>query len=139
VALRVLEGAEVIDRGDHLVVRSLDNPGFWWGNFFLLGAPPGPGTADAWLARFAAEFPAAGHMALAVDGADAGTPIPAEFLAAGLEPQRGTVLTCAAAEPPPHPNTEAEIRPLESDDDWQQSLDLGTRCFDADGPPQEYL
>ena len=52
VALRVLEGAEVIDRGDHLVVRSPDNPGFWWGNFLLLDAPPGRGTADAWLARF---------------------------------------------------------------------------------------
>ena len=47
VALRVLEGAEVIDRGDHLVVRSLGNPGFWWGNFLLLGAPPGPGTRRA--------------------------------------------------------------------------------------------
>ena len=142
VALRVLEGAEVIDRGDHLVVRSLANPGFWWGNFLLLGAPPGPGTADVWLARFAAEFPAAGHVALAVDDADASTPIPGEFLAAGLEPQRGTVLTCTAVRPPPRPNTEAGIRPLESDADWQQSIDLSVRCFDAGGPtqePEEYL
>jgi GNAT superfamily N-acetyltransferase len=139
VALRVLEGAEVIDRGDHLVVRSLGNPGFWWGNFLLLGAPPGPGTADAWLARFAAEFPAAQHVALAVDGADAGLPIPGEFLAAGLEPQRGTVLTCTAAGPPPHPHTEAEIRPLASDDDWQQSIELSVRCFGTDGSPGEYL
>ena len=45
VALRVLEGAEVVDRGDHLVIRSLDNPGFWWGNFLLLDAVPEAGTA----------------------------------------------------------------------------------------------
>jgi GNAT superfamily N-acetyltransferase len=142
VALRVLEGAEVIDRGDHLVVRSLGNPGFWWGNFLLLGGPPGPGTADGWLARFAAEFPAARHVALAVDAADDSAPVPSDFPAAGLEPQRGTVLTCAAAGPPPHPNTEAGIRPLESDADWQQSIELSVRCFDAGGPtqePEEYL
>ena len=38
LALRVLEGAEVTDRGDYLVVRSPDNPTFYWGNFLLLGA-----------------------------------------------------------------------------------------------------
>jgi len=138
VALRVLEGAEVIDRGDHLVVRSLDNPGFWWGNFLLLGAMPEAGTAGPWLARFAAEFPAARHVALAVDTTDEAAVIPGEFAAAGLEPQHGTVLTCAAVRPPPHRNGDAEIRPLASDADWQQSFELGVRCFGDDGA-QEYL
>ena len=140
VALRVLEGAEVTDRGDYLVVRSPDNPDFWWGNFLLLAAWPGPGTGDRWLARFAAEFPLARHIALGVDSADPDTVlathptsrddedrrlVPAEFVAAGLEPQRDTVLTCAAVGPPPHPNAAAEIRRLESDADWQQSTELG--------------
>src|SRR4029077_8789356 len=69
VALRVLEGAETTDRGDYLVVRTRDNPDFYWGNFLLLGAWPEPGSADGWLARFAAEFPAARHVALGVDEA----------------------------------------------------------------------
>ena len=138
MALRVLEGAEVIDRGDHLVIRSLDNPGFWWGNFLLLGAMPEVGTAGPWLARFAAEFPAARHVALAVDTTDEAAVIPGEFAAAGLEPQHGTVLTCAAVWPPPHRSSDAEIRPLASDADWQQSFELGVRCFGDDGA-QEYL
>jgi ribosomal protein S18 acetylase RimI-like enzyme len=138
VALRVLEGAEVIDRGDHLVIRSLDNPGFWWGNFLLLGAMPETGTAGEWLARFAAEFPAARHVALAVDTTDEAAVIPGEFGAAGLEPQHGTVLTCAAVRPPPHRSDDAEIRPLDSDADWRQSFELGVRCFGEDGA-QEYL
>ena len=62
---------------------------------------------------------------------------PAEFLAAGLEPQRDTVLTCAAVGPPPHPSA-AEIRRLESDADWQQSVDLALRCFDH-SEPRDYL
>jgi len=138
VALRVLEGAEVIDRGDNLVIRSPDNPGFWWGNFLLLGAVPETGAAGEWLARFAADFPAARHVALAVDTTDEAAVIPGEFAAAGLEPQRGTVLTCAAVRPPPHPNGDTEIRPLASDADWRQSFELGVRCFGDDGA-QEYL
>jgi GNAT superfamily N-acetyltransferase len=145
VALRVLEGAEATDHGDYLVVRTRGNPDFYWGNFLLLGAWPEPGSADGWLARFAAEFPAARHVALGVDAAGGqasrvvspGTStVPAEFLAAGLRAEQATVLTCADADvvPPPRPSTEAGIRRLESDDDWQQSLELAIRCFGDSGP-----
>ena len=59
--------------------------------------------------------------------------VPPEFLAAGLKFERATVLSCAEVQSPPHQNTEAEIRPLESDDDWEQSRDLAIRCFGYDG------
>jgi len=138
LTLRVLEGAEVTDRGDYLVIRSPGNPNFWWGNFLLLAEVPEPGTGEAWLDRFAAEFPAARHVAFGVDATGDGAVIPAEFLAAGLEVDRSTVLTATEVRPPPHPNSEAEIRPLTSDDDWRQSVDLGVRCFDG-AEPTEYL
>jgi GNAT superfamily N-acetyltransferase len=136
VALRVLEGAKTADRGDYLVVRTPDNPDFYWGNFLLLRTWPEAGSADRWLARFAAEFPAARHVALGVDATGEPGPTQAEFRAAGLEPEQATVLTCAGPSvvPPPCPNTEAEIRRLESDDDWQQSVQLGIRCYGDTGP-----
>jgi RimJ/RimL family protein N-acetyltransferase len=137
VALRVLEGAEVTDRGDHLVVRTPDNPDFWWGNFLLLARLPGPGQGREWLARFATEFPAARHVALGVDTTD-DSETPAEFMAAGLRADRATVLTAARLRPPAHPNTEAEVRPLEGDADWGQSVDLAARCFDG-GEPGDFL
>ena len=129
VALRVLEGAEVADRGDYLVVRSPDNPNFWWGNFILLAAPPRPGTAGAWLARFAAEFPAARHVTFGVDGAGNEDEVPGEFAAAGLEVQRLTALTAASVRPPPRPDEAIEIRQLACDADWRQALELNVRCF----------
>jgi GNAT superfamily N-acetyltransferase len=60
---------------------------------------------------------------------------PEEFRGVGLEPERATVLTCTGTDvvPPPRPSTEAEIRRLESDDDWQQSLQLAIRCFGDGG------
>jgi len=133
VALRALEGAEITDRGDYLVIRTPDNPDFWWGNFLLLDRVPGPGQGREWLARFAAEFPAARHVALGADTAgDAGTP--EEFTAAGLTADRATVLTAAELRPPARLSTEAEIRPLDSDGDWRQSVDLAIRCFGRSEP-----
>ena len=137
VALRVLEGAEVTDRGDCLVVRTPDNPDFWWGNFLLLARLPGPGQGREWLARFAAEFPAARHIALGVDTTD-DAETPEEFAAAGLQADRATVLTAGRLRPPARPNTEAEIRPLEDDADWRQSVDLAVRYFDG-GEPGDFL
>jgi GNAT superfamily N-acetyltransferase len=135
--LRALEGATIDDRGDYLVIRSPDNPDFWWGNFVLLRDPPK--TGGTWLARFAAEFPAARHIAIGVDTtAEALVVVPVEFMAAGLEPQRATVLTASDIRPPPHLNTDAEIRLLDSDADWQQSVGLAVRCFDG-GEPGDYL
>jgi GNAT superfamily N-acetyltransferase len=133
LALRVLEGAEITDRGDYLVVRIPDNPTFYWGNFLLLAGWPEPGTGNSWLARFAAEFPHAGHIALGVDAGAEPAEVPPEFLAAGLQFERATVLSCAEVQSPPHQNTDAEIRKLDSDDDWEQSRDLGIRCFGYDG------
>ena len=133
VALRVLEGAEVTDRGDHLVIRTPDNHDYWWGNFLLLAGLPGPGRGREWLARFAAEFPAARHVALGVDVTD-DPEVPADFAAAGLEADRATVLTASQPNPPPRPSIEAEIRLLEGDADWRQSVDLAVRCLGGDAP-----
>ena len=130
VALRVAEGSEVTDRGGYLVVRSPDNPGFWWGNFLLLRAWPQEG--DGWLDRFAAEFPQAEHVAIGVDATAVGGPVPAEFTA--LEPATATVLTCADVHAPRHRNQAAEIRPLASDRDWRQSVELNLRCYGEQTP-----
>ena len=144
LALRTGEGAEVTDRGDYLAVRSPGNPDYWWGNFLLLAAWPGPGTGQLWLERFAAEFPLAQHIALGVDtdpnspDDEDDRPVPAEFLAAELEPRHDTVLTCTAIGLPPHPNAAAEIRRLTSDADWRQSVELSMRCFDH-GEPGDYV
>ena len=156
VALRVLEGAQVGERGDYLVVRTPDNPNYWWGNFLLLPRVPGPGEAGHWLARFAAEFPAAQHVTLGVDtaadvlppdvlppdglaapGLAADPPaarLPADLTAAGLTADHAAVLITAAPQPPARPSTEAEIRPLDSDADWQQSVELSARCYDGQDP-----
>jgi GNAT superfamily N-acetyltransferase len=52
-----LTGSSVEDRGDHLVVRTPDNPGFHWGSFLLVTDPASVDDADLWVGRFEATFP----------------------------------------------------------------------------------
>src|ERR1700731_4410314 len=117
LAILVLEGSQVTDRGDHLVIRTPGNPDYWWGNFLLLRDLK-PGSGGGWLARFAAEFPDPRHVALGLDATDAGTVDPGEL--AGMTMERNAVMTATSVHAPPHPNTEAVFRKLEGDADWRQ-------------------
>jgi ribosomal protein S18 acetylase RimI-like enzyme len=117
------EGSRVEDRGDYLVLRSPDNPGYWWGNFLLLPSL-GPGEAAGWLARFAAEFPAARHVTFGVDVTDDSGVAGDELAAAGFTGQRSVVLTTGRLRPPPYPNSVATYRPLAGAADWEQAARL---------------
>ena len=137
LALRALEGGTETDRGGYLVVRNPALPDFWWGNFLLLAQPPEPDSAGDWLAAFTAEFPEAQHVAIGLDTASSQDADPAPFVAAGLEYERNLVLTAAPGEvhEPPRPSRAATLRPLTSDGDWQQVLDLRLAAIEPDDPP----
>jgi GNAT superfamily N-acetyltransferase len=121
--IRVLEGSQVEDRGDYLVIRSPHNPAYWWGNFLLL-AQPEPGQAAGWVARFAAEFPAARHVALGIDVTEISVVHIGEYVAAGLRLERSAVLTAPELTEPPRPNRSATYRELSGDHDWSRAADL---------------
>jgi hypothetical protein len=137
--LRVLEGSEVVGHGDYRVVRSPANPAFWWGNFLLLAAPPRPGEADLWLARFADAFPGAEHVALGIDTTGDRPIEAAEFLNAGFSLDRGTVMTAAVVREPARPNRAAQYRRLADADDWRQALELRLACHGGADPAADRI
>jgi RimJ/RimL family protein N-acetyltransferase len=130
LALLRLGATEIEDRGDHLVVRSPDNPTFWWGNFLLLARLPEPTEVDGWLERFAAAFPAARHVAIGVDGVDGVVEDLAPFAERGMRCQASTVMTAELVHEPPRPNPHATYRRLTSGADWAQSIELQMACRD---------
>jgi ribosomal protein S18 acetylase RimI-like enzyme len=129
LAIRRTEGSEITDFGDHIVVRTERNPGYWWGNFILLAAPPLAGEVDRWLARFAALFPAAEHRTFGVDVTDAAAVDEAGFAAAGLRAERNVVLSALSVSRPRQPCLAATVRQLATGDDWRQSAALRLACF----------
>jgi GNAT superfamily N-acetyltransferase len=131
-----LSGSLVFDRGDHLVVRTPENPSYWWGNFLLLASSYDGTDPQRWLARFEAEFPHAEHIAIGADGTRGDTTHVAGLARLGsLETEVTTVLTATGVREPPRPNRTAEYRPLHSDDDWSQALELRAAVdHDQDSP-----
>jgi ribosomal protein S18 acetylase RimI-like enzyme len=138
LALLRLGGSLVEDLGDHLVVRSPHNPSHWWGNFLLLAHVPPPGLCQWWLDRFAAEFPATGHVALGFDGRAGTVADLAWFAAHGYQVPASTVMTATEVHEPASPNTDAVYRALRSDEDWNQSVELRVRCEDRPSEAQGY-
>ena len=141
LGVRQAEGSTVTDCSDHIVVRTHQNPLYFWGNFFLLTTAPRADEMAGWLDRFAAAFPQARHCAFGVDVTDAAEVDDAVFTSAGLAPERGVVLTASDVREPPRPNPVAVIRPLVGPEDWRQAAELRAACGaadDAPAPPEEH-
>jgi ribosomal protein S18 acetylase RimI-like enzyme len=129
-----LGGSQVEDRGGYVVVRTPENPGYWWGNFLLYATPPAPGDAARWEADFTREFPSAGHRAFGVDGGEGEAGDPAAHRALGLTAEVNAVMTTDRLAPAPDPATlppDTEIRPLAGADDWAQALQLRLAAHDS--------
>jgi ribosomal protein S18 acetylase RimI-like enzyme len=130
--LRRLAGSEVDDRGDLIVVRTPQNPGFYWGNFLLVPGPVAAADADRWLTTFATEFPDAQHVAIGVDGVDGEAGARDAFEAAGLTCAGSTVLVATELNPPFRRAGDVVLRPLQSDADWAGSVTLRAALDERD-------
>jgi GNAT superfamily N-acetyltransferase len=142
LALRVLEGSELTEHPDCLVVRSPANPAFRWGNFLLLRGWPRAGETLDWMERFKKEFPAAEYVALGIDvpgtaGADAAGQT--ELRDAGFSTDVAIVLAATAVRRPRHENRTADFRPLRGDDDWRQANELAITCFPGGAAERDFM
>lgn len=118
--------SEVLDRGDHLLVRTPREPDFWMGNVLVVPPPAAGDDAAMWLARwqgtFERAFPAAAHRSLVVDG-DVAVDVDAAVAAAGWVMQRNVALA-ATALPEAGPPAGVVVRVLDGDADWAQVTEL---------------
>lgn len=134
--IRSLAGSSIEDRGEWLVVRTPNNPSFWWGNFLLFGQPIRPGDAARWNAHFAAAFPQATHRAFGIDGTGTEIGDASELDALRMEIEVNTVLT-AARLTEPRPVGNVSCRPLDGPEDWVQVALLRRACYGDPNTPEQ--
>lgn len=127
LALLTATGSLVEDRGTHLVVRSPDNPSYFWGNFVLLACPPVPGGEREVVGAFRTEFPLADHVSLGIDSGDLTDESRAAFEAAGLTVDVATVLTTSSLQSPRE--VEADVRALSGDEEWEARARLSQQLY----------
>jgi ribosomal protein S18 acetylase RimI-like enzyme len=117
---------EIIDRGAYMVIRTPTNPTFYWGNFLLFADPPVEGDFPRWTGLFAKEIgtpPLTRHMTFGWDTVHGEQGVTAPFLENGFRLEESTVLTARTLTPPAHSAQDMVVRPLESDEDWAQSVE----------------
>ena len=119
-----LRGGEVTRSDGFWVVRTPDDPSFRSGNFILFDGPSIDGGLPSWASTFKRHFPGTDYLHFGIDGTHGECPPEPEQIILGLKLDRGTVLTAAALQPPPHPNHGAQLRMLRGDEDWAGVLRL---------------
>jgi ribosomal protein S18 acetylase RimI-like enzyme len=132
---------EVIDRGDHLVIRTPSNPNFYWGNFLLFGDPPGAGDFVRWRTLFSREIgspPAVKHETYGWDTTRGDLGLVQPFLEDGFQLSRSTVLTTGRLDPPRQADLEIVIKPLRTERDWHEAVENQIRCREPGHDVMEY-
>ena len=122
--LAILEhsGSLVEDRGDHLLVRTPDNPDFHWGHCLFVTDEDAVDDTDRWVGTFTSAFPEATWVAIGLirmpDDQDA-------WVAQGLDLELDDVLTTRTL-PRQTPLPEGYAVRRLSGQDWEQSVDRST-------------
>ena len=86
----------IVDRGNYLVARTPEDPGYYFGNLLVLAAPPQVGEVAYWIRRFADELgrdPQIRHVTLRWDGIAGDTGAREELEAAGFKLEIDHVMT----------------------------------------------
>jgi GNAT superfamily N-acetyltransferase len=133
LAVLRLEGSTIDERPDHLVVRTPENPIYYWGNFVLVTDPGRVDEAKHWLEVFEAEHPDAAHRSIGL----VRQPTDAEaWTSVDLDLQHDDVLvaeTCPARTPVPQGYL---VKQIADTIEWEQSSGLRIAEF-AGGDARE--
>ncbi len=119
---------KIEDRGSYLVVKTLSNPNFFWGNLLIFDRPPLKSDFQQWLDLFKKEFtdPSTYHVTIAWDSQSGEVGEVSDFLQNGFELQKQMVLSTSKVNPPPHLNSRLVVRPLESIHEWDRMIEIQT-------------
>lgn len=131
---------EILDRGSYLAVRSPEEPSFYWGNLLIFAQPPKQGDLERWEALFASEFrdlPEVLHQTFIWDMTEEASET-AAFADKGYQVEHSVVLTASALNPPPHANSEVQVRALQSEEDFLALVELQVICRDEEHEEAHY-
>jgi GNAT superfamily N-acetyltransferase len=132
----------VIDRGHYTLVQTPQNPGFHWGNFIILDGAPQAGSLRDWTELFDREFrfyKEPHHRLFVWEDLERSHGDLSEFIQAGFEHETSIVLSAPVLRGPRFAQTEARVRPVATDRDWDEVVQLQVQCGDPAFSGPEYL
>jgi GNAT superfamily N-acetyltransferase len=118
-------GSSIIEQDDRLIVRTPENPSYYWGNFVLVTDPAAVNEADRWLGEFERLFPDAEHRAIGL----VAEPDRQLWLDRTMFTESADVLVSAGPIAPAPLAEGYQVRPIASDADWAASTTTRIVCF----------
>ena len=134
------QNAMVEDRGDYILVRSPDNPEFFWGNFLIFPEPPQKGDFKQWQRHFENEFAKVDgieHMTFEWDHSSRAPQLD-EFRQNGFEYEETVVLVAKDGLHPMYENHEISMMRVETNETWHQLVEFQIEV-NPDGYPEDSL
>lgn len=131
--LLAMEGLSVVEsHPNRIVLRTPEEPDFWWGNILIPRHPPEQPQSDFEL--FRREFPEARHVVIAWDEPDLDPlPLRSAWQPLGFGVEVSDVLARSGAPPAPDPPEGYILREFASDADWDGAFALGMQIAKEDG------
>jgi GNAT superfamily N-acetyltransferase len=126
LAVLRLEGSDVEERRDHLVVRTPASPLYYWGNFVLVTDPARVDEPEHWLELFEKEHPEAAHRAI---GLVARPQDEAAWTALDLELDHDDVLAATTCPEPTAVPQGYLVKQIADAIEWEQSTGLRIEEF----------
>ena len=118
--------AQITDKGSYIVVRTPDRPDYFWGNYIIMSSAPCPDSYSHWLAIFESEIgpkSKTGFVAITWDSpGNQGHCAP--FTDKGFTLQTSIVLSASRVNTPPKSNPHVAIKPLQTESDFAQAIDV---------------
>ncbi len=121
---------EISDRGSYLVVKTLTNPNYFWGNLIIFDRAPQQGDFDKWKTIFRTEFtdPRIYHLTFGWDSPDGEAGDISEFIKNGYTFEKSVVLTAQKVRLPKKCHPSVKVRPIESDQEWEEAIQVQLAC-----------
>lgn len=117
----------IIDRGDYIVIKTLKNLHYFWGNYIIFPEPPTEDDYEIWTSIYKKEFSSVreiNFIALAWDNPKGEQGDIDKFLEAGFSLNSSKVLTAETVNMPPKFNKDIIVRPIETDEEWNAVIDV---------------
>lgn len=133
--------ADIVGRGEYWLIKSPSNPTHYNGNLLYFDHAPAKDDFHRWMDSFEREFgdlTEARHVLFVWDmpSREPGNTHP--FIEAGFDIQHNVTLAAQSVVAPPHLNTDIDVRPITSDDDWAAVLDAKLRLRDPRLDPETF-
>ncbi len=131
--------SEIISRESYIVVKTMSNPTFHWGNYLIFKRAPKDGDIVNWMNIFQKEFShykTFDHYVFAWD--ELAEPESVEYLSYDFSLEQSVSLQTNAVNPPKHHNRNVVVRLLSSKEDWEGATELQVQCRDPKFSYEEY-